>query len=31
MKKSIIKLSDMLSDNPGETEIFYKTKGEITR
>lgn len=31
MEKSTIKINDMLSENPCETEIFYKTKEEITR
>ncbi len=31
MEKSTIILNDTLSDNPCEIEIFYKTKGEITR
>ena len=31
MEKSSIKTNDLLSSNPSETEIFYKTKGEISR
>jgi hypothetical protein len=31
MEKSTVKLNDTLKNNPNETEIFYKTKGEITR
>jgi hypothetical protein len=31
MEKTITKLNDTLKNNPNETEIFYKTKGEIIR
>ncbi len=31
MEKSSIKINNMLGENPNETEIYYKTKGEITR
>ena len=31
MQKSTIKINNTLLNNPTETEIYYKTKGEITR
>jgi len=31
MEKSSIKTNNMLLNNPGENEIYYKTKGEIIR
>lgn len=31
MEKSSIKINNTLGLNPGENEIYYKSKGEITR
>ena len=31
MEKYSSKINDMLSNNPNETEIYYKIKGETTR
>ena len=31
MEKCSIKTNNMLQENPGENEIYYKTKGDITR